>query len=85
MKYHFKGIVRGGFSENQAVGLHEPAVMEFEGDNLHEILWGLAIDGWICILKVNGRRIKNVMMYLKRNGLDPHDYMRFAADGSYQA
>lgn len=73
----FKGIVKGAFSKYQADGLEEAPVMSFEGNSLHEVLRGLAIDEWVFILKVNGRRIKNVLSYIKRQGLNPEDYTRY--------
>lgn len=85
MKYQFKGIVRGAFSGYQAVGLEEPAVMSYEGNDLHDMLYGLALDEWLGVLKVNGRKIKDIMSYIKRQGLNPHDYMRYDADGTMQA
>lgn len=50
----FKGIVKGAFSKYQVVGLEECPVMKFEGTDLHNVLYGLAIDEWTFILKVNG-------------------------------
>ncbi|MEC0089378.1 hypothetical protein [Paenibacillus macquariensis] len=77
MKYQFKGIIRGTYSWFQASGFEEVAVYKFEDENLHELLDGLAIDEWSFVLKVNGRRIKNVIQYLKRNKLNPENYMRY--------
>lgn len=77
MKIMFKGIVKGAFSEYQASGIEEAPVIKFEGNSLHEVLHGLAIDEWTFILKVNGRRIKDVFSYIKRHGLNPEDYTRY--------
>lgn len=71
-----KGIVRGTFSYLQSVCPEEPAVLEFKGETLHEVVNGLVLDEWIFTLKVNGRRIKNPFQYIKRSGLNPVDYMR---------
>lgn len=76
MKYEFKGIVRGSFSNYQACGLTEGPLHIFKGDDLDEILSGLAIDEFIFILKSNGRRIKNPWLYIKRQGLDIKNYTR---------
>lgn len=73
----FKGIVKGAYSEYQAVGLDEAPVMCFGGNTLREVLQGLVIEEWTFILKVNGRRIKNVANYIKRQGLNPEDYSRY--------
>ncbi|OAB27848.1 hypothetical protein PMSD_23045 [Paenibacillus macquariensis subsp. defensor] len=76
MKYQFKGIIRGTYSRFQASGIEEKVVYKFEDENLHELLDGLAIDEWSFILKANGRRIKDVISYIKRKGLNPQDYLR---------
>lgn len=98
MKYQFKGIIRGAFSDFQAAELEtymnsvhsimlegstnqmiiEPVVRKLEGDDLHSLLDGLAIDEWCFVLKVNGRRVKNVLQYIKRKGLDPSNYLSIA-------
>lgn len=85
MKYTFKGIVRGSFSEYQADGLEDevPVVEIFLSDSLHDLIAGLAIDEWIFVLKVNGRRVKNPYAYIKRQGLDPYNYIRAAADAEW--
>lgn len=85
MKYTFKGVVRGAYSYWQSFGLNETAVHSFNADSLHELLVGLAIDEWIFVLQVNGRRIKNPVAYIKRQGLDPYNYTRAAADAEYNA
>lgn len=76
MKVSFKGIVKGSYSHYQATGLEYPPVMKFEGDSIHSVLFGLAIEEWTFVLRVNGRRIKNVVEYIKRQGLDLRDYRR---------
>lgn len=75
-KVEFKGIVKGAFSKYQAVGYEEAAVMRFEGETIEETCWGLALEEWTFILKVNGKRIKDVFAYIKRKGLDIADYTR---------
>ena len=75
MKYQLKGIIRGSFSEFQAEGIEESAVINYVGDTLHEVLEGLALDEWIFILRVNGRRIKDVLTYIKRRGLEPKEFV----------
>ncbi len=72
----FKGIIRGTFSELQAGGYSDPAVITFKGTSLHDILDGLALPEWIFFLKVNGKRIKNAYEYIQRKGLDLSDYAR---------
>lgn len=82
MQIEFKGIVRGAYSkcqpdaEKDGWASDNPGVYRFVGDSLHEILNGLAIEEWIFILKVNGKRIKDPLEYIKRKGLNPADYMR---------
>lgn len=80
MKVEFKGIVRGSYSYYQyfAEKYNEPlaSVMKFVGNDLESVLKGLAIEEWIFILKVNGKRIKDPFEYIKRKGLQLSDYMR---------
>ena len=75
-KVEFKGIVKGAFSKYQSAGCETEAVMCFEGSSVEEACWGLALEEWTFILKVNGKRIKDVFAYIKRKGLDVADYTR---------
>lgn len=82
MKIEFKGIVRGSYSDTQKYAESEgwadelSVMYRFVGNSLHDILKELLIDQWIFILKVNGKRIKEPLEYIKRKGLNPADYMR---------
>jgi hypothetical protein len=70
-KFVFKGIIRGTFSQHQAL-LEEakaPAIMTFVGKTLTEAVSGLALLEWMYVLKVNNRRIVNPERYLKRKGI----------------
>jgi hypothetical protein len=73
----FKGIVKGSYSKFQACDCETAPVMSFEGNSLHEVIQGLVIEEWTFILKVNGRRIRNVANYIKRQGLNLEDYSRY--------
>ncbi|MFJ2042188.1 hypothetical protein ACIOBL_01220 [Paenibacillus taichungensis] len=85
MKYEFKGIVRGTFSQYQTFGCVENPVVSFSSNDLHEMLDGLAIDEFIFVIKVNGRRIKDPIRYIKRLGLNFRNYTREGADEYEQA
>lgn len=80
MKYELKGIIRGAVSELQHEGFNKVAIEHFESDNLHDLLEELLLDEWIFILKVNGRRIKNPLLYIRQKGLDPDYYTRAHCD-----
>jgi hypothetical protein len=81
-KVEFKGIVRGGFSQFQQVSEAEgwadknPSVFEFVGESIESVLQGLCIEEWIFTLKVNGKRIKSPIEYIRRKGLNVADFMR---------
>lgn len=84
MKVEFKGIVRGAYSQFQQDAEKDGwaesnlSVFSFIGTSVNEILDGLAIDEWIFVIKVNGKRIKDPFDYIQRKGLILANYMRGA-------
>ncbi|WP_145333298.1 hypothetical protein [Paenibacillus xylanexedens] len=80
MKYEFKGIVRGTFSQYQTFGCVENPVVVLSSNDLHEMLDGLALDEFVFVLKTNGRRIKDPVRYINRLGLNFRNYTREGAN-----
>ena len=80
MKYQLKGIVRGTFSQYQTFGYAENPVVTLSSNDLHEMLDGLALDEFVFVIKVNGRRIKDPVRYIKRLGLNFRNYTREGAN-----
>lgn len=65
----FVGIIRGTYSEMQAIGEGTQVVHNISGTTLDGVLDNLVLPEWIYKLYVNGRRIANPEKYLKRKGL----------------